>query len=203
MIVTALILDDDEEWVKDIKIAIEGLPESFYKQQHTEITGIKIYPLSDPTKVIEKIEEEKPDIFLIDIELNSSQQGHEIYEDLFVKGIDIRSIAVSAVVNTKEFEKEIKNVGISSIVHKLKGNGSVDERIAAEICRVLNSPETNIDQLVSAVKHCEIESKKITIDNITKTISEFIMDCKNKSIDVNQRKAIFNTIREICSQQKV
>lgn len=203
MIVTALILDDDEEWLKDIKTAIEGLPESFYNQQQTKITGINIHTLSDPLKAIEKIIEIKPDIFLIDIELNSSQQGHEIYEDLFVKGIDIRSIAVSAVVNTKEFEKEIRDVGISSVIHKLKGHGTVDERIATEICRVLDSPETNVDQLVSAVEHCEIESKVITIDNITKTISEFIIDCKNKSIDVNQRKNIFNIIREIVSQQKV
>lgn len=203
MIVTALILDDDEEWVKDIKTAIEGLPELFYKQQHTKITGINIHTLSDPTKVIEKIREINPDIFLIDIELNSSQQGHEIYEDLFVKGIDIRSIAVSAVVNTEQFEKEIRDVGISSVIHKLKGNGAVDERIAAEICRVLDSPETNVEQLVSAVEHCKIGSKVITVDNITKTISEFIIDCKNKSIDVNQRKNIFNTIREIVSQQKV
>ena len=45
------------------------------------------------------------DIFLIDIELSDDELGHEFYEKLFTKDIQIPGIAVSAVVNTPEFEK--------------------------------------------------------------------------------------------------
>ena len=198
MIIKALMIDDDVEWIQDIKMRIEQQDEVYFSNFDSNLKGIKINVVDNTTDAIKFLKKNETDIFLIDIELSDYELGHEFYEKLFIKNIDIPGIAVSAVVNTPEFEEEIKRTGISKIVPKMKGSDSVEDRIVSAIVEVMQGDE--LDQIIAAVDRLGIGNMFIKtchgyhpID----TCIQWLRDGKFKKEAVD----IHNRIRRKCWDQ--
>ena len=199
MKIKAVMIDDDLEYANDMKNRLEQLDESFFLKHCNNIIGIEIFVAQNKPDAIKLLTEEKPNIFIIDIELKDVEKGHDFYETLFVKGITVPSIAVSAVVKTKEFEKDIKSKGISEIVHKMVGEGDAADRIISSICRVLDS--NNLDQLKTAVENYNIGNISIDTPDGSKSINELINDLKNGKFNHETANQIYSEIRNKCIEQ--
>ena len=197
MSITGVLIDDNMEYANDMKYMLENFDETVF-YDCGEITGIKIIVTADTNSATKIIREKSADIFLIDIELADSIQGHEFYEMLFLKGIDIPGIAVSAVVKTLEFENEIKQKGISLVIHKMMGSEDLGQRIIDAICTVMKSK--NMDQIKANVKHFDIENKTIKINSKFITIKDCLVGLHKNRYDKKEDKEIRDAIRDECAK---
>ena len=198
MNITGILIDDDVEYANDMKYMIENFDETAF-HNCDEITSIKIIVAADVNSATKIIQENSADIFLIDIELADSMQGHEFYDMLFIKGIDIPGIAVSAVVKTPEFEDEIKQKGISVVIHKMMGSKDLGQKIVDAICAVMK--KKNIDQLEANVTHFDIENKTIKINSEFITIKDCLTGLHENKYDKNEDKEIRDAVRNECIEQ--
>ena len=198
MNITGILIDDDIEYANDMKYMIENFDETAF-HDCCKITSIKIITAANTNSAIKIIQKTSADIFLIDIELVDDIQGHEFYEKLFLKDIHIPGIAVSAVVKTPKFEKEIKQKGISLVIHKMMGSEDLGQRIVDGICIVMKT--NNMDQLEVNVKHFGIENTTIKINSKFITIKDCLAGLRENKYGKKEDKEIRSAIRNKCAQQ--
>ena len=201
MIIKALMIDDDVEWAQDIKIIIEQQDEIYFSNFNSDLKGIKINVVDNTTDAIKILRKNKTDIFLIDIELSDGEFGHEFYEKLFIKNIEIPGIAVSGVVNTAEFEREIKKTGISKIVPKMKGSDSVEYRIVFAIVEVMQGKK--LDQIMAAVGDLGIGNMFIKTSRDYQSIDTCIQWLCDGQFSKSEAVDIYNKIRLKCLDQDI
>ena len=199
MIIKALMIDDDVEWIQDIKMRIEQQDEVYFSNFDSNLKGIKINVVDNTTDAIKFLEKNETDIFLIDIELSDYELGHEFYEKLFIKNIEIPGIAVSAVVNTPRFEEEIKRTGISKIVPKMKGLDSVEDRIVSAIAEVMQGKK--LDQIMTAVDHFGVGNMFIKTSHDYQSIDTCIQWLRDDKFTEKEAVDIYNRIRMKCLDQ--
>ena len=199
MIIKALMIDDDMEWVQDIKTRIEQQDEVYFSNFDSNLKGIKINVVDNTTDAIKSLMKNETDIFLIDIELSDDELGHEFYEKLFTKDIQIPGIAVSAVVNTPEFEKEIKRTGISKIVPKMRGSDSVEDRIVSAIVEVVQGKK--LDQIMTAVDHLGIGNMFIKTSHGYQPVDTCMQWLRDGKFTKKEDVDIYSRIRMKCLDQ--
>ena len=153
MIVHVLVLEDVEDWGKDLCKNLNGLDNTFFGTIETDITKIEAVLATSTDAALEIIGKNQIDLISIDIKLDEEEEGHEFYEKLFIKGYDIPSIVVSGEVNTPGIREEIVGKGIPIIVRKLHGTESVHIRVGNAICDVRSSPRLIVFQLQTCVEH--------------------------------------------------
>ena len=201
MIIKALMIDDAIDWAQDIKMVIEQQDEVYFSNFNSGLKGIKINVVDNTTDAIKILEKNKPDIFLIDIELSGGELGHEFYEKLFLKNIEIPGIAVSAVVNTTKFEDEIKKTGISKIVPKMKGSDSVEYRIVSAIVEVMQGKK--LDQIMAAVDYLGMGNMLIKTSRDYQSIDTCIQWLCDGKFSKNEAVDIYSRIRSKCLDQDI
>ena len=200
LIIKALMIDDKIEWAQDIKMIIEQQDKIYFSNFNSDLKGIKINVVDNTTDAIKILEKNETDIFLIDIELFDGELGHEFYEKLFIKNIEIPGIVVSGVVST-EFEKKIKKTGISKVVHKLRGSNSVDYRIVFAIVEVMQGKK--LDQIMAAVDHLGIGDMLIKTSRDCQSINTCIQWLCDGKFSKNETVDIHNRIKSKCLDQDI
>lgn len=175
MKINVLWIDDEEEFVEDLKYNICALESTFFKSLDTDIDEIEITIISEAETAFNIINNKanKIDLMILDIELKYNKEGHKEYEKLFYQGKAIPAIVVSAFATTPKRIEEIHAKGISVIIDKWKTE-RLSEKIVTKICEVLGSSAERILQIRNAVEVLRIHHNSITIESESRTIQQWM-----------------------------
>ncbi len=199
MKVRVLWLDDEVEFVEDLRYNICALETEFFKSLDTEINDIEITIIKEPEEAFDIINDEKNqiDLMILDIELKYAKEGHQEYDKLFYLGKAIPAIVVSAFATSPKRIEEIHAKGISVIIDKWKTE-KLSEEIVRKICEVLGSGAERILQIRNIVEGLRIHQNTVTVENETKSIQEWMHEIVSGKISKERESSIKQVITDEC-----
>ena len=195
---TLLILDDDPEYVQDIKTNIEALEKEFFEKLDTTVCSFNVITSSTIKEAFDIINSQNVDIFAIDLELKDDERGDVAFDELFFKGKAIPAIVVSGVIMSQKVLKELKSKGIAKIVTKGKGDGTESERIAKAACTVLDSPSMRILQIRKHVAFTKVSNNTILHNRAAKTVDEWLVIVVKGTLEPQDENVILQKIATEC-----
>ena len=180
MEIKVLLIDDQNNNASRIARYINKLEKRFYENFNSTITRIEMIVKNTPECALDVTKNQKIDLIIWDIELRNELVGHhKYYEYLKTKKYNIPGMVVSGKL-TEDINQEIKKCGISVIIDKRDYTDNLAEKIAEEICKLIESPTLRSYYLHNLVSSSNI-SGNIVIENNTVKISEALNILKKES----------------------